>query len=262
MIAKGTVSKRKGRKFGSLNPIKNGDEFTMKSGRLCRVINYISANNIDVQFDDGYEVNLRYGTLRKGTFAHPSDRTVMKVGYLGIGQFTQKEHPLAYQKWIGVLERAYSSAFHKRKNSARYRGTMVAKEWHNFQNFANWFYQQEYRKGWEIDKDIKSTEISIYSTSTCLLVPKSLNMAFQNKTGVCYLKGSRRQKKYQANISIRDVKKTIGYYRTEAEGNAAYMLEKYYYIVTLLSEEEMSDKLRDQILGATNVKFCGIDYQS
>lgn len=262
MIAKGTVSKRKGRKFGSSNPIKNGDIFTMKSGRTCKVINYIKANAVEVEFDDGYIVTLRYGTLREGTFTHPLDRTIMKVGYLGIGEFTYKGHRLAYQKWIGVLERAYSNSFHKRKNSARYRGTMVAKEWQNFENYADWFYQQEYRKGWEIDKDIKSTQVSVYSPSTCLLVPKSLNMAFQNKTGVCHLKGSRRQKKYQANISIRDVKKTIGYYRTEAEGNAAYMVEKYYYIVTLLAEEEMSDNLRNQILGATNVKFGRDNYQN
>lgn len=256
------VSKRKGRKFGPLNPIKNGDVFTMRSGRTCKVINYIKANQIEVEFDDDYKVTLRYGTLRDGTFAHPLDRTVMKVGYLGFGQFSPKQDRVAYCKWRGVLERAYDNNFHKRKVGHTYIGTMVVKEWHNFQNFAEWFYQQEYQDGWEIDKDIGSAELSIYSPSTCTLVPKNLNMAFQSNVGVCYLKNCQRQKKYQANISIKNVKKTIGYYKTENEAVAAYRLEKYYYITALLAEEVMSDKHRNRILEAINVKYCGINYQN
>jgi hypothetical protein len=256
------VSKRKGKKFGPLNPIQNGDAFTMKSGRTCKVTNYIKANQIEVEFDDGYKVTLRYGTLRGGTFVHPMDRTVMKVGYIGIGKFSYKKDRVAYRKWRGVLERAYDNNFHKRKVGFGYRGTLAVKEWHNFQNFAEWFYQQEYRDGWEIDKDVRSGEISIYSPSTCILVPKNINMAFQNNTGVCYLENCQRNKKYQANISIKNVKKTIGYYKTESEAISAYRLEKYCYIVTLLAEEIMSDKHRNRILEAINVKYCGVNYQS
>lgn len=250
-------SKRKGRAFGKINPIKNRDKFTMNTGRGCTVINYINANTIEVKFDDGLTKFLGYDTLRGGKFSHPLDRTIFNVGYIGIGQYTRINSQKVYEKWHNMLERVYSRAFHKTKKSSTYKGTMVCKQWHNFQNFAEWFYRQEYQEGWELDKDALSTNVSVYSAKTCVLVPRSINMALLSNTGVCLLNTVKhqRRKPYQSNISIKNVKKTIGYFYTENAAHLAYLAAKREYIDSLITEETMSVDLKNLLRYAINVKF-------
>ena len=49
---------------------------------------------------------------------------------------------LAYKYWCSMMERGYSYDFkNKHKN---YINVYVCEEWHNFQNFAEWFYKNYY----------------------------------------------------------------------------------------------------------------------
>lgn len=250
------VSKRKGRKFGTPNPIKVGDKFTMKSGRVCEVIEYLGANKIHVVFEDGHSLWLRYGTLREGSFVHPLDRTVQKVGYIGFGQYSQSKDKVAYMKWTGVLERVYDNKFHKKKNGGRYAGTLLDKDWHNFQNFTKWFYEQEYQKGWQIDKDLLSGEVTIYSANTCVLVPRNINMATIRNKGYTKLSGyGRANKPFQVNISRYDVKITVGYAEDEATASLMYQQAKLDYLTCLINSADMSSRLKERLLEAVKVKY-------
>jgi hypothetical protein len=250
------TSKRKGRKFGSLNPIKLGDTFTMKSGRSCEVVEYISANKIKVLFQDCHFVWLRYGTLREGSYRHPLDRTVCRVGYIGLGEYSRKNSPIAYSKWRGALERVYDRKFHEKKSGSRYKGTLMHKDWHNFQNFANWFYSQEYTNGWELDKDLRSKDVAIYSADTCLLIPCSINMAILENRGYTRVYGNNRKNKpFQINISINNTKVGVGYAKTEQEAHVRYLEAKRNYVTNLVDIEDMSGSLRLKLKELIKVKY-------
>lgn len=251
------VSSRKGRKFGKINTIKNGDVFVMKSGRKCQVTDYISANNINVEFDCGLKVNLRYGTLREQSFIHPLDRNTWNIGFVGIGDYKPSIHKEAYHKWTSVLERCYDPNFHKTPKGKRYHGVLCCKEWHNFQNFAEWFYSQEYQTGWQIDKDLFSGQVLVYSPDTCVLVPRNINMAvMQGKCGYTKLSGAGRYNKpYQVNISIKDVKKTVGYAATTDEANRMYVRAKKEYIIDLIKSSMISDEMKLRLVTRVEEKY-------
>ena len=61
------------------------------------------------------------------------------------------------------------------------RGITVCDEWLNFQNFAEWFYDNYYECNNEImclDKDILCKGNKIYSPENCIFVPKRINNLF------------------------------------------------------------------------------------
>lgn len=77
----------------------------------------------------------------------------------------------AYQTWRGMLQRAYSTVWHKRYPT--YIGVTVCDEWHRFSNFKKW-YDINHVDGWQLDKDI-ITNSKMYSPSSCIFVPGWLN---------------------------------------------------------------------------------------
>jgi hypothetical protein len=54
----------------------------------------------------------------------------------------------------------------------------VCNEWHNFQNFAEWFcknYCDASMDKWQLDKDIIVPGNRVYSPETCCFVPNAVN---------------------------------------------------------------------------------------
>ena len=100
-------------------------------------------------------------------------------GFMGLGGFGSKDKR-AFVLWTNILRRSYSKEFLKTKPT--YKGVTVCKEWHNFQNFAKWFYDQEFSntkdesgRSYHLDKDILSCGSKVYSPETCCFVPQDLN---------------------------------------------------------------------------------------
>lgn len=56
--------------------------------------------------------------------------------------------------------------------STTYNGVVVCTEWHNYQNFAEWYCTHYPNDGkiYELDKDNKSGDCKIYSPETCCFV--------------------------------------------------------------------------------------------
>lgn len=92
----------------------------------------------------------------------------------GVG-ITDVDYPVrndpAYKRQTYILRRCYASSG---TDNATYANTVVCEEWKHFSNFKRWF-ELNCIDGYEIDKDILSDELSIYSPATCLFVPKWLN---------------------------------------------------------------------------------------
>jgi len=191
---------------------------------------------------DGYIVkNLLYNKIKTGTIPYPKHKTVFGIGYIGVGKYTtslNNKPNKVYQTWYSIMRRSYSKIF-KEKNKS-YHNVIVCDEWHNFQNFAQWFeenYNTSYMQNWELDKDILVKGNKVYSPSTCCFVPQEINKVFtlrQSCRGKLPL-GVRKQSngKFKAVISLNNTSKSLGVFNTELEAFLKYKKTKENYIIFL-----------------------------
>ena len=106
--------------------------------------------------------------------------SVYKIGFLGLGDYKgsiNNKNTYCYVVWNGMLRRCYSKEYQNKFPS--YKECSVVKEWHNFQNFAKWFYKH-YKKNCVLDKDILIKGNKIYGPDNCAFVPVSLNNLITN----------------------------------------------------------------------------------
>lgn len=173
----------------------------------------------------------------------PLTPSVYGIGYLGIGRHkadNKSKATLVYRKWSGMLGRGYCNKY-KGKNPT-YKDVTVCEEWHNFQNFAQWF-EENYIEGWHLDKDILQKRNKIYSPETCCFVPQEINLLFTNNTISCQedMKIRKGYKKYRVRININKKIISLGTFSTPEEAFEAYKTAKEKYI------REVADKWRGQI---------------
>jgi len=148
------------------------------------IIDYIDARNVIVEFiATSFRTKTQAVHIRSGAVKDKLSPVIYGVGFIGEGarsRNTQKDKSKskAYTVWSGMLERCYSNKSHVKHPS--YKGCTVCDEWHNFQNFAFWF-DVNYIKGFDLDKDIKVSGNKIYSPSTCQFVSKRKNRSFSSE---------------------------------------------------------------------------------
>ena len=108
---------------------------------------------------------------------------------------------------------------------------IVCEEWHNYQNFAEWF-NKNYISGYELDKDLLSNNDKIYSPCTCVFIPKLLNkfmanLYSTNNTGFIGVTKESDKNKYRARINDADGNtKHIGYFVKASDAGEAYLKER------------------------------------
>lgn len=149
--------------------MKVGQQYLTNCGDKMVVVDYIDCDNVYVQFLDEHVVKASAGSIRKGEVKNPYKRIVSGVGFFGVGGYKSKDK--AYSHWSHMLRRCYSDDYgHTYDNSA------VEEIWHDYQNFAKWFYQNwQGNNDVALDKDILVKGNKIYSPQTCTLVPENLN---------------------------------------------------------------------------------------
>lgn len=81
----------------------------------------------------------------------------------------------SYKVWQGILQRCYSNKWHK--NKPTYIGCTVCEEWLTFSNFKK-FYDNNYRDGFHLDKDILLDGNKEYSDKACRFIPAAINSLF------------------------------------------------------------------------------------
>lgn len=77
-----------------------------------------------------------------------------------------------YDCWSHMLRRCYDSKCQIKHPT--YIGCTVCDEWLYFSNFKKW-YDENYREGFHIDKDILVEGNKVYSPDTCRFVPRNIN---------------------------------------------------------------------------------------
>lgn len=144
------------------------------------VLNIINSKSVDIKFDDtGYVANVRFESIRKGSVKDRMAPSVHGVGFVGVGGYKTSDNGKnneAYLSWQRMLGRCYDKNY---IHSHLYSDCTVCNEWHNFQNFAKWYYDNYPSDGgkYHLDKDVKIKGNREYSESACLFLPADENIA-------------------------------------------------------------------------------------
>ncbi|CAM0058480.1 HNH endonuclease [Vibrio phage K460] len=161
--------------------------------------------------ETGNEETFIPSNVKEGSIVDKLQPIVSGVGFLGKGLYNSKSKVRGvtiYSVWGSMINRCYNKA-DWRYHVYGGRNVSVDKEWLNFQNFAEWYFTERSKLPenveYQIDKDLKDS--FVYSSSTCLLIPKSLNITLQMSrpngnpllsTGVRFVKGTG---KYVAQVT-------------------------------------------------------------
>lgn len=160
-----------------------------------------------------------------------------------IGEYNKK----AYQHWKGMLWRCSNKSKLK-----TYQYCTICEEWLLFSNFSKWF-DENYIKGFSLDKDILYKGNKVYSPETCCFVPKEINTLFAKR-----YKGKKELpigvsqsidgKKFVSTITTNYERKTLGLFDTVEEAFSAYKKEKEQYLC--LIAEKYKEVLKENVYQA------------
>jgi len=169
-------------------------------------------------------------------------RNDMKKPFYGVGRNSKRQHKTklnnkhteAYRAWHHMLTRCYSPK--TQAINPTYIGCSISEVWHDFQDFADWFYSHPYSGlGYQLDKDLLVTGNKVYSPETCCFVPQEINLLLNNNginrgehpQGVSWHKAT---EKYLANIAVKGKTVYLGVFNCAQEAHQAYRLAKEQYV--------------------------------
>lgn len=155
---------------------RTGEKHITKQGYEIEIIEYFGSSNCTIKFDNGITLyNVHYTNLNRGEVGNPLHKSFYNIGYIGIGRYKTSKNgkpTKIYSVWRNVMTRGFCIKF--KENNPSYKDVSVCEEWHNFQNFAQWF-EDNYIEGFHLDKDILVKGNKIYSPETCCFVPQEIN---------------------------------------------------------------------------------------
>lgn len=221
-----------------------GKKFITNEGYKVEIIEYISYKQVLILFDSGYKAYVNMGALKKGNIRNPYHPSLRGIGFLGEGKYMSKinkKPSKCYTVWRSMFDRCYSNYY--QKNQPTYIGCTIVEEWHNFQNFGEWF-EKNYVDGWHLDKDIICKDCKIYSPDTCAFVPVEINNLFTNIKNVknnSFTGVQKSYSKYRVDIRKNKVVKYLGTFNTPEEAFQAYKTAKESHI------KEVANKWKDLI---------------
>ena len=219
--------------------IEKGYAFLTNGGCKAKVIDYVSSKNVRIQFLDeyGYQTITSTTHIKSGAVKNPYQPKVAGVGFVGVGKHIASvgtKSTEEYLLWKSMIYRCYDSNFHERQPT--YKDCTVCDEWHNFQNFAEWYIKQEFNGcDYCLDKDLLIDGNKIYSPETCVLAPRQINNLFLDSStirgecpiGVCLEK---RKNRFVAYIKKNGKHCYIGMFQTAEQASQAYQKAKKEYV--------------------------------
>lgn len=228
-----------------------GEENINYQNQKMKIIKYNWNKDIDIEFENGWIArNKQYISFKNGTIKNPYVPEIYGIGFLGDGKHKTgiyDKHNKKYLTWQGMLKRCYDKDNLLKRPT--YENCSVCSEWHNFQNFGDWFNENYYEVGNEkmcLDKDILYKGNKIYSPDTCVFVPNRINILFVKSDrsrgnyliGVSKVSNSNNPKRYQASLTASNKTKC---FETEIEAFNWYKEEKEKLIKQVA--EEYKDKI-------------------
>lgn len=240
-------------------PIEIGTKFQNNKGHWAEVVSYKDRKSMVIRYLDeyNYSATVAYSNLKSGAFRSPYEKTLRGVGYLGEGIHERKngkKQTRAYTVWAAMIARCY--CYEQYKTLKTYEGCTVCDAWHNFQVFAEWYYNQiGWDKGFQLDKDLLVEGNKIYSPTTCCLVPKQINTLLVGNTtkrsktpvGVSFCK---RRLKYLVQTTVRGEHVSLGAFTEMEDAAMTYKIAKEAYVKEIAKEykELIPKKVYDNLM--------------
>lgn len=185
------------------------------------------------------------------------NRLIYGVAVNDVGDSCANKTPTKwYACWRCMLERCYDEK--KLIVCPTYIGCSVCDDWLVASNFKD-FYDKNYIKGYQLDKDILVDGNKVYSPETCRFIPRSLNTLFidhgrargEYPIGVYY---NCQKKKFRAQLGINGKRKHLGYYETAEEAHEAYLIAKKAYCKEVADEHFVNGSITKEIRDAVYTK--------
>ena len=216
---------------------KEGVVFYNNNDEAMLLTRYRNNKDCDVIFvNNGYKTeSVQYGCIIRGKVKNLMAPSVYGVGYMGVGDYRSREnnrYTHCYNTWTNMLKRAYDPKYHE--SHPTYLDCEVCQEWHNYQVFAEWYYENYYEIPgclMCLDKDILNKGNKIYSPQNCAFVPQSINLLFVKSDGIrgelpIGVSYHRRNGIYTAQIYINNAKRHLGCFSTPEQAFMAYKTAK------------------------------------
>lgn len=223
--------------------VKVGDCFKTNEGQLATVVEYRNCDEVYVSFDDSHDYTHRVKAchIKNGKVSNPYYPALYGIGYVGAGEFkaTKNGKPTKeYMIWSAIFQRCYTT--NRKINHRFYDNCTVSPEWHNFQNFAEWYSKNEFSGlGYHVDKDILEKGNTVYGPEFCVLVPRIINNTFQKRQKMSEQNHpyySEKEKKYKITIqngdtvvkySARTLDEAIEFYNNKKQELIRIMAEQW-----------------------------------
>ena len=215
-----------------------------------KILKYNDSKNVEIQFlKTDYETTAQLGDIRNGNVKDPYAPSVYGVGVAGAKYSTTVNGVITkeYALWHSMLTRCYNNSFKKKRPT--YIGCEVSDSFKSYEYFYEWCNKQAGFdvEGFELDKDLLIKANKVYSESTCVFIPKEINLVLtktdtmrgEHLIGVCWHKAN---KAFVAQINKNKGKREhLGYFNTELEAFKAYKQTKEAFV------KEQANKWKDQI---------------
>lgn len=212
-----------------------------KYGAEMMISEYRGVTDITVKFENGYITKSNYSSFIHKSIISPFDKTVYNIGYLGMGKYTVSDEngrrTKQYMHWQEMIRRCYDKELHKR--APTYIGCTVCEEWFNFQVFCKWYDKNIYEVGNEqmnLDKDILVKGNKVYSPSTCIFIPKRINLLF--------IRGQSTRGLYPIGVS-KDSRYEHKMFRAECNSGYTGNIRNRYHLGSFDTPEEAFDVYKE-----------------
>jgi hypothetical protein len=237
---------------------RTGEIGYTKYGTPMKIVEYNRTSDILIEFLDNYRIqkHTSYEKFINRNVKNPYDRSLYGIGFLGEGGLAVQNNKKTkeYRAWSSMIYRCYYKKY--KYTFAAYKDCEVSEEWENYSNFYKWYSQNKYKcsDNLEIDKDILSNGNKVYSSETCLLVPKRINNFCQaSKQGGCYLTKSNT---WAARLNHNKQNIHIGVFKSFKEAEDAFLLYKNSILQNLV-EKYKTEIPKDTYNKLKNAKLRG-----
>jgi hypothetical protein len=117
-------------------------QFTTTSGQTGVVIKYVSFREVYFKFDaTGWVGCFSMDNIRSGKIKDKMSPSLCGVGFIGDGEYkpsVKGKFDKAYISWSSMIKQCYDKK--TQRQFPVYIGCTVSSEWHNYQNYASWYY--------------------------------------------------------------------------------------------------------------------------
>lgn len=171
-------------KFLKKHGLKDGEPLVTAYNEIFYIIDYIDCSNVVILLP---ATELRsHWNMKKVLVERIKDRRIsdcftptIRSNYC-LGKHSKRVTDDPIQRlWRSMVNRCHDGY------------AELSDEWRVYANFEQWFNDQKFLKGWQIDSDILSRGIKKYSSKTCCMVPHKLNyfiLGLQKPTCYCEIR--------------------------------------------------------------------------